>query len=97
MRLQLDSALAGTGVNGASETGQAGSVGGARASGRVSNASASGDTIQISGPSSALNRLAVDRAARIQQLTAVVQGGNYKVSGADVSHAIVEHATTVAR
>jgi hypothetical protein len=95
MRLQLDTALTGTGVAGSGETGQAGAVGGARpGSGRSTGSTSGGDSIQISGPSSALNRLSADRTARVQQLTALVQGGTYQVPGAQVSRALVDHAAS---
>jgi hypothetical protein len=58
----------------------------------ASGLSGGGDSIQISGASSALSRLAADRAAQIQQLTSAVQGGSYQVSGSLVGSAIVEHA-----
>jgi anti-sigma28 factor (negative regulator of flagellin synthesis) len=64
-------------------------------SGRIgSNAAGTQDSIQISGPSSALNRLATDRVARIAQLTAAVQGGSYQVSASKISNAIVGQATS---
>jgi hypothetical protein len=101
MRLQLDPALTGTGVTGPGEAGQTAPVGGANgaAEGRVGGSTSSGDTpggdsIQISGPSNALNSLSADRAARIQQLTAQVQGGSYQVSGSLVSRAIVGDAVS---
>jgi anti-sigma28 factor (negative regulator of flagellin synthesis) len=50
--------------------------------------------VQISGPSSALNHLASERAARIEQLSALVQGGSYEVSSAKVGGAIVSDAVS---
>lgn len=91
MRLQLDTALTGNGIAGSAETGQASAVGSSRAA-RTNGGASGGDSIQISGPSSALSQLSVDRAARLQQLTAIVQGGSYQVSGAQVSRALVENA-----
>jgi anti-sigma28 factor (negative regulator of flagellin synthesis) len=93
MRLQLDPALTGTSVTRPGETAQTAPAGGlGAASGRIGGDS--GDSIQISGASSALNRLSADRAARIQQLTALVQGGSYQVSGAQVGRAMVDHAVS---
>ena len=52
----------------------------------------SGDSIGISGISLALNQLSTDRTSRIQQLTASVRSGEYGVSSAAVSSAIVAYA-----
>jgi anti-sigma28 factor (negative regulator of flagellin synthesis) len=95
MRLQLDSNTAGgIGAGGPGEVGQASQANGPDSgSQRVSGAnSGTVDSIQISGASSALNRLASDRTAQIQQLTSAVQSGRYQVSSSLVSNAIVEHA-----
>jgi anti-sigma28 factor (negative regulator of flagellin synthesis) len=99
MRLQLDPALTGTGITGPGETGQAAPVGGinsnaSRIGGSTSSGDSGGDSIQISGASNALNSLSADRAARIQQLTAQVQGGFYRVSASLVSRAIVGDAVS---
>lgn len=90
MRLQLDPAL-----NGA-EIGQAGGPGAPGADSRRTGSGISGaqDSIQISGASSALNRLDADRAARIQQLTSAVQSGTYNVSASLIAGAMVNHATS---
>lgn len=96
MRLQLDPALTGTGITGAGETGQTvppGAGSGFDSRG-IGGDSAGADSIQISGPSSALNLLSSDRAARLQQLTALVQTGSYNVAGSKVSQAIVGHAVS---
>jgi anti-sigma28 factor (negative regulator of flagellin synthesis) len=93
MRLQLDTVLTGTGITGAGETGQTvPAAGTGSGSGRIGGDSAGGDSIQISGPSSALNLLSTDRAARIQQLTDQVGSGSYNVSSPRVSQAIVGYA-----
>jgi hypothetical protein len=93
MRLQLDSTLLGTGATKAGEATQAVPSGGKSAdASRIGDAGAGADSIHISGPSSALNRLSADRAVRIQELTAQVQGGTYLVSSPRVSRSIVEHA-----
>lgn len=94
MRLQLDSALTGTGITRPEESGQTAPAGGSGADSRRIGNSPGGDSIQISGPSSALNRLSTDRTARIEQLTALVQGGSYQVSSAGVGHSIVEDAVS---
>jgi hypothetical protein len=97
MRLQLDPASTGTGITGPGETGQAAPVGGTNAgAGRIGGTTAGGDSIQISGPLNALNSLSADRAARIQQLTAQVQSGSYRVSGSLVGRAIVGDAVSQA-
>ena len=95
MRLQLDPALTGTGITGPGGAGQTAPVGGANAS-RTGGSTAGGDSIQISAPSNALNSLSANRAGRIQQLTAQVQGGSYQVSGSLVSRAIVGDAVSQA-
>jgi anti-sigma28 factor (negative regulator of flagellin synthesis) len=57
-----------------------------------SNSAGGQDTIKISGASSALTRMASERAARIQQLTSAVQNGAYQVSGATVAKAMVANS-----
>jgi anti-sigma28 factor (negative regulator of flagellin synthesis) len=97
MRLQLDStSAAGPADTALADIGQAAPAGGSGAdSNRVaSGLSGGGDSIQISGASNALSRLAADRAAQIQQLSSAVQDGSYQVSGSLVGSAIVEHAIT---
>src|SRR5580698_3026483 len=97
MRLQLDAALPGTGITGSGETGQTVPAGGTGSDSRRIGADFAGaDSIQISGPSSALNRLSTDRAARVQQLTAQVETGAYNVPASEVSQAIVGHAVSQA-
>ena len=92
MRLQLDSTAAG----GPGGVGQAIPAGGSGSNSiRIApGSSGSGDSIEISGASSALNRLAADRAEQIQQLTSAVQSGSYQVSSSLVGSAIVEHGIT---
>jgi anti-sigma28 factor (negative regulator of flagellin synthesis) len=88
MRLQLDSSQLSTVDNRPAEavtdSGQTSRAAYARGAG-------SGDSISLSGASNALNQFTTDRAARIQQLTAAVQNGSYKVSSAAVSSAIVQN------
>lgn len=97
MRLQLDSALTGTGITRSGETDQTAPVGGPGGeSRRIGGDSTGADSIQISGPSSALSSLSADRAARVQQLTALVQGGSYQVSSSQVGRAIVDNAVSQA-
>lgn len=95
MRLQLDSVVTGTGITRSGETGQTAPAGGPGAeSRRIGGDTTGADSIQISGLSSALNRLAADRTARIQQLTALVQDGSYQVPGSQVGRAIVDNAVS---
>ena len=87
MRLQLDSSQLSTVENrsaeAVSENGQ---------SSRAANSRAgAGDSISLSGASNALNQFTMDRAAKIQQLTAAVQNGSYQVSSSAVSSAIVRN------
>ena len=90
MRLQLDSLssraaeLAGT---------EATARPGTTASGNRVQADAAGqDSSYVSGPSGILNRLAADRADRLQQLAGLIQSGSYDVSAAAVSRAIVDQS-----
>jgi anti-sigma28 factor (negative regulator of flagellin synthesis) len=88
MILHLDSSVTKSG-----DPNPVGSAGGvSRGSGRDSSGSGGQDSIQISGASSALNRLATDRAAHIQQLTAAVQSGSYGISSATLAGAMVAHS-----
>ena len=88
MRLQLDSSQLSTVGNQAAETvtesGQAARGASARGAG-------AGDSISLSGASNALNQFSTDHAARIQQLTAAVQNGSYRVSSSALSSAIVRN------
>ena len=88
MRLQLDSSqlsnIDARPADAVAETGQS-----ARSAyGRVSGA---GDSISLSGASSAFSKSSAERAARIQQLTAAVQNGSYRVPAAAISSAIVRN------
>jgi anti-sigma28 factor (negative regulator of flagellin synthesis) len=89
MRLQLDSSPIGTGNVGgtapAEPTGHSARSGGASAPGTQ-------DSSSVSGISSLLNDLSTQRAARIQQLTGLVQSGSYNVSSTAISHSLVGQA-----
>jgi anti-sigma28 factor (negative regulator of flagellin synthesis) len=50
------------------------------------------DTVQISSLSSGLSSHQSERAARVQQLAAAYQSGQYEVNSMDVSKALVNHA-----
>lgn len=91
MRLHLDNnaALGGAGQAGGPSGAQPLSSGNSRSEGLGSGVR---DSVSLSGPSAALGRLASDRAARVQQLTAAVQSGSYNVSSSAISSAIVGHA-----
>ena len=52
------------------------------------------DSVALSGPSAALSRLAADRAARVQQLSAAVRSGSYSVSSAAIGSALLRHSTS---
>lgn len=88
MRLQLDSSQLSTVGNQAAEAVQDSGQAARSASSRSAGA---GDTISLSGASNALNQFTTDRAARIQQLTAAVQNGSYRVSSSALSGAIVRN------
>lgn len=94
IRLQLDSTVTSGSVGQTGAAEQTGSVGASRGAGRVSTGSNNTDNVRISGPSSALNQLATDRSARIEQLTALVQGGSYDVSSAKVGRSVVSDAVS---
>jgi anti-sigma28 factor (negative regulator of flagellin synthesis) len=94
MRLQLDSAVTGNGVNRSNEAAPAPPAAAGYDSRPVGGGAAGGDSIRISGASGALASYATDRAARIQQLTAQVQAGTYNVPAASISQAIVGYAAT---
>jgi anti-sigma28 factor (negative regulator of flagellin synthesis) len=63
--------------------------GGAR---NTSALSSQGDQAELSGLSKAIQSFQSDRSARIDKLTALVRSGNYDVSPAKVSGAIVNEA-----
>jgi anti-sigma28 factor (negative regulator of flagellin synthesis) len=91
MRLQLD-----TSVSSTSESAQAAA---ARSRSQISSsqtddASHSGDSISVSNSSSAINAFSSERASRIAQLAATVQRGQYQVSSAALSSAIVGQAVS---
>jgi anti-sigma28 factor (negative regulator of flagellin synthesis) len=86
MRLNLDSATLQTHT--VSE-GVSVSRAGSQSAGSVSQTD---DTVQVSGVAGALARNTVDRAARLQMLTAAVADGRYTVSSAALASAIVRHA-----
>jgi anti-sigma28 factor (negative regulator of flagellin synthesis) len=92
MRLQLDSAVTGAGITRSGETAQTAPVGGGTDSRRVGTDFTGADSIRLSGLSSALSSSSTDRAARVQQLTALVQNGSYQVPSAQVGRAIVNDA-----
>ncbi len=95
MRLQLDSVVTGTGTARPEETARTIPAGGSAAdSRRIGNDYQGADSIRISGPSSALNTLATQRAARIEQLTGQVQSGTYNVAASAVSKAMIGHAVS---
>lgn len=89
MRLHLDPSVTGNGVNRSNEAAPAQPSGSGYDSGRIGGGSAGGDSIRISGATSALASLAASRDARIQQLTAQVQAGAYDVPALRVSQAMV--------
>lgn len=96
MRLQLDSASAGTESSRSAGVGQPGGPGNSLSDSRRvgSGGSSEQDQIHISGPSSALNRINVDRVARIEQLATAVQGGIYNIPSARISAAMVQYAVS---
>jgi anti-sigma28 factor (negative regulator of flagellin synthesis) len=89
MRLQLDPSLNPTG--GIDRTPSSVSSG-SDAQGAAVNDSDARDSSYISGTSSLLNRASEDRAARIQQLTDLVQNGGYQTSSASISHSLVANS-----
>ena len=51
-----------------------------------------GDSVSMSGLSTALRRFSAERGARIDALTQAVVSGNYRVSSADIGKALIQHA-----
>ena len=92
MRLHLDSSVAGADVSRSNEAAAAQAPGSGYDSRRIGGSSAGGDSIRLSGASSALASLAADRTARIQQLTAQVQAGTYNVPAMRISQALVNQS-----
>lgn len=54
--------------------------------------SGSQDSIAISGPSSAFNRLTTDRASRVERVAASVRAGTYQITSSTLSSAIVGYS-----
>lgn len=79
---------------GASETSRAQEVSRATTGGKPSSGSAASgeDQVEISSLSSTLAAQGSEHAARVQQLAAVYQSGNYQVNSMDVSKAMVDNA-----
>lgn len=92
MRLHLDSSVTGNGVGRSNESAPAQPSGSGYDSGRIGGSSAGGDSIRISGATSALAGLAADRTARMQQLAAQVQAGTYNVPAMRISQAMVSQS-----
>jgi anti-sigma28 factor (negative regulator of flagellin synthesis) len=92
MRLQLDPAITGSGIGRTGETGQTQPTGAGGGPNSASGRAIGADSVSISGASSALNQSTAERSARIEQLTALVQGGSYDVSSTVVGHAVVGNA-----
>ena len=97
MRLHLNSTTptpADTALGGAQGVAPGASVvpSGAASTSDVQRSSGSQDTIAISGPSSAFNRLTTDRASRVDQVAALVRAGSYQIASSTLSSAIVAHS-----
>jgi anti-sigma28 factor (negative regulator of flagellin synthesis) len=97
MRLHLNSAAptpVDTSQGGAQGVAPGASVvqSGATSTARAQQSSGSQDSIAISGPSSAFNRLTTDRASRVEQVAALVRAGSYQVASSTLSSAIVAHS-----
>ena len=93
MRLHLDSSVTGTGVNRSNEAAPTPPSGSGYDSRRAGGDASGGDSIGISGASSALASLATSRATRVQQLTAQMQAGTYNVPSALISQALIGQST----
>lgn len=90
MRLQLDTST--TSLGDSARVGSSAPAGASETSRAPGILDQKGDRVGISGTSAALNRIASERGARIQQLTADVRSGAYSVPAAGVSKAIVAQA-----
>lgn len=100
MRLHLDTSAASGSVEAADRnppsaaTGKSSALTGQPQTGSTLNAEADpGDSVTVSGSSSAWSASFSDRAGKVSQLAAAVQSGTYRVSGALISQAIVASAT----
>lgn len=92
MSIQIyNDGLAGAGASQAARTQELShaATGGQPASGAATGAE---DQVQISSLSSSLTSQASDRAARVAQLAAAYQSGQYQVNSVEVSRAMVNHA-----
>jgi anti-sigma28 factor (negative regulator of flagellin synthesis) len=92
MRLQLDPAITGAGIGRTGEAEQSQPVSGGGGPSRNAGRTLGADSVSISSASSAFNQFATERSARIEQLTALVQGGSYGVSSAKVGQRVVADA-----
>lgn len=93
MRLHLDSTVSTRAdVGQATPLGSTPSVAGSKSEALQTSGSGSQDSISISGPSSAINRLTSDRTARIDQIAASVRNGSYQIASSTLSNAIVAHS-----
>jgi anti-sigma28 factor (negative regulator of flagellin synthesis) len=90
MRLHLDSSVSGASDAAPTAAGSSSTRNGARGL----DTSASRDSSSVSGASSALNQLSAQRSARIEELSAAVQSGRYRVSSSALSGAILGHAVS---
>ena len=80
-----------------SSAGKSAGVGSSSVAGLSSSPDSVGrDKVAVSGASSAWAASFSDRAARVSQLTAAVQGGTYRVPSAAISQAIVANAASAA-
>ena len=95
MSIQIyNDGLAGAGAgSGASEVSRAQDVSRSTPGSQKPASGGSGeDSVEISSVSSTLSAQSSDRAARVAQLAAAYQGGNYQVNSMDVSKALVNNA-----
>jgi len=87
MKLSLDNSLAQAPV-----AGPVPSATRAQAGGRAVDIGSGGDSVRVSGASSALHRFSSERASRIDALSKAVSNGTYLPSSGDIGKAIIRHA-----
>jgi anti-sigma28 factor (negative regulator of flagellin synthesis) len=86
MRLQLDTQVSHTASTAALPT--------SSPAAGADKTSGSQDSVKVSTLSTALSRMAADRADRLQQIAGSLGNGSYGVSGSAIAGAITGHALT---
>lgn len=59
---------------------------------RAGESSTGGDSVSMSGASSALHRYSADRSVRIEALSRAVAAGSYRIASVDIGRAVIRNA-----